>query len=760
MHLPQRNWFLRFPACCLLVTAAALLCCLPPLSRLRVDTQTRVLLEGDQRNLSSYEKVMEILASEAVLVVSMEHTNLFSREGIGAVRRVSQAFASLRGVADVKSLTHSVKPVRRGFSFAMEPLVTAETDAALAALREFCLSHPLMRNVMVSADGTHALLTVTFQRAFSSPLVQRSLRQDIDRILEPFEKEGPRFTLLSVPLIEDELRATFARDTRLIIPFGVVLVSGILWLALRSWRALFLIFINLSFAFIFVSGLWVTLGFELNIFSVVLLPLLAAIQLTLLLHVYLGAQRAWHAGRRGAEGISTMLGEVQKPCAFSTITALFASLSLALSEVKPVHDFGLMAVIGLGVIHGLTFGPGVSLATLCFNWTWKSSHAGASPVSTLPTLVMAWLEIVRRRRSLFLIICLGQMLLAALLAGRIRTDLRAVEFLSRRSPTRLAVEKLDRVFGGINVVQIEFDSGHAGGVNSPQFLGYLDEVQKMAASRPAFSGAYAYPQVLSMMNEIWEGGREGSFRVPENAVLRTLFVTALNAGRYPFLRALCDPEGRVAYLVLRSRDMPVGLYLKSIDEVLAYASKAKLKGVRVSAQSGIHTILESDRRIVDSQLKSVGATFVMIFFSLAGLWRSFTLPWLSIAANAIPLAVVVSLAAAFDVPLNSITILVGAISLGIMADDSVHLLTSWREHRRAGLHCPEALHVTCLALARPMVFASSVLIAILLLFSLSSFPPVRHFGLLSAAGLASAAVAVFSFLPAMLASSKPRSTVS
>ncbi len=752
MNLPPRNWCLRFPRCCLLVAGAALLCFLQPLARLQVDTQTRVLLEGDQRNLSSYEKVMQILGSEAVLVVSMEHPNLFSPEGIGAVRRVSEAFSSMPGVADVKSLTHSVKPVRDGFSFKMEPLVGGETKAALAALREFSLNHPLMKNVMVSAEGTHTLLTMTFRQDTSSPLAQRGLRREVERILEPFQREGLRFTLLSMPLIEDELRAAFTRDVRWMIPCGVVLVSGILWLALRSWRALLLIVLNLSFALCFVPGLWISLGFRLTVFSVILFPLMAAIHLTLLLHLYLGVQRAWRSGLRGVEALSTTLTEVRKPCAFSTITALFASLSLAFSEVGQIRDFGLMAVVGLGLIHGLTFGPGVSLAAYCFDWTWGLTPGVDSPESSRATLVPSWLDMVRRRRSLILMTSLGLMLLGALLSGRIRTDLRAVEFLSRSSPTRLAVEELDRVFGGINVVQIEFDSGRAGGVNDPQFLRYLEGVQQMASSHLDFSGAYAYPQVLAMMHEIWEGGRPGTFRVPESGVLRALFVAALDAGQYPFLRALADQEGRVAYLVLRSRDMPVGRYLQAVDAVLRKAGKSRPKGVRVSAQSGIHTILESDRKIVESQLRSVGSTFLMIFLSLAVLWRSFTLPWLSLATNAIPLSVVVSLAALFDVPLNSITILVGAISLGIMADDSVHLLTAWRGHGRAGLGPGEAMNVTYQALARPVVYTSCVMVAVLLLFSLSSFPPVGHFGLLSAAGLVSAVWAVLSFLPAMLVS--------
>ena len=63
--MPTHAWnpFLRFPRASL---AASLLLCLPfflLLPRFKVSSETRVLLEGDQRNLASYEKVRQILAN-------------------------------------------------------------------------------------------------------------------------------------------------------------------------------------------------------------------------------------------------------------------------------------------------------------------------------------------------------------------------------------------------------------------------------------------------------------------------------------------------------------------------------------------------------------------------------------------------------------------------------------------------------------------------------------------------------------------------
>ena len=114
-----------------------------------------VLLEGDQRNLESYEKVQQILADVEVVVISMELPEVFSVKGIDAILRVSQALEWGIGVTDVKSLTHSVKPIRKGFSFEMIPLVPWDglTEEKLTELKEWALGHPLVKNLMVSEDS-------------------------------------------------------------------------------------------------------------------------------------------------------------------------------------------------------------------------------------------------------------------------------------------------------------------------------------------------------------------------------------------------------------------------------------------------------------------------------------------------------------------------------------------------------------------------------------------------------------------------------
>ena len=77
-----RNPFYRWPLPTLLI---GLVACVPftwQLQNMRIGTDARTLLEGDQRNLASFEKITEILEDNLVLVVSLRTESIFTREAL------------------------------------------------------------------------------------------------------------------------------------------------------------------------------------------------------------------------------------------------------------------------------------------------------------------------------------------------------------------------------------------------------------------------------------------------------------------------------------------------------------------------------------------------------------------------------------------------------------------------------------------------------------------------------------------------------
>ena len=136
------------------------------------------------------------------------------------------------------------------------------------------------------------------------------------------------------------------------------------------------------------------------------------------------------------------------------------------------------------------------------------------------------------------------------------------------------------------------------------------------------------------------------------------------------------------------------------------------------------------------------------------LWRSVKLAATALGISLVPLAVLAILAAINEVPLNSITVMVAALVLGIGIDDAVHLVTHWVQLQKKGVEPITAMGESLDAKGPAILCTSLILIGFSVALVWVSFPPVQDFGWLSAAAYGAALVAVLGWLPSMLAAEK------
>ncbi len=757
------NLFTRFPKASFGGLAALLLPLFWSLKDWQIRSDADALLESNPSQKATLDKVVSVFSGRAIVVVDMECPDVFTAEGLSAIGRVSDALTAVEEVLDVKSLTHSYKPVRKGLSFQMEPLVSsAKSPSDWKRLREYCLSNPLIRNVMVSPDCRHATLTLTFEKPFPDLNSKRDLRANLEAALAEFEAEGLAFEMIGLPLVEEEVHTRIMKDLVRFTPMVFLFLAVVLGLVFRSIGFVLFLMVNQAVALGWIAGSLQWVGYPFTVFTLLLFPLWAGVHLTLLVHLGAACQRAAkHCA--GAEVVPTALREIGKSCCFAVLTTLAGLLSLGLAEIPQVREAGLVGAYGIVVVFLMTFGPGVGIMFLFFTVSASAKRRRLRPLplrflgraeptnaDAADNLPGRWLKGLRRWNGIIWL-SVGLVVFGAILsAPRLRMGVRPIEFLPKDSPARSAGELFNESYGGFNIFQMRLDSGRANGVNQLPFLKYLDNVQKYAAAKPQVSGAYSYSQVLAMMNQIWEQERPRSLKLPDNPLLLRMFSLVLKSQQFPFFEALCDADFRTANLVVRTPDLPSNEYLAIVKDIIRYAEANLPEGVQWSAEQGLHSILEADRQIVASQIKSASTALLAVFGLLSLLWRSWKLASLAVLLNALPVGLVIALAALLNIPLNSITVMTAALAFGIAIDDTVHFVTQWLEEQRNGISKREAIRRAIQIKSLPILCTSLVLGGIFALLAATSFPPVKHFGSLTALAFALALISVFVLLPLCL----------
>ena len=753
----SRNPFVRFPGWLFAIFLLGFIPLTWQSTKVSIDTDPLTLLESDQRHRETFDRIQSFLNNDTVVVVSVESDQIFSQAGFDHIRAISNALGQQPGFVDVKSLTHSYKPVRRGFSLAMEPFVPAGTlsEEQIAGIRQFSVTHPLVRNIMVSPDGKITLITATYKRDLSTQALRQAFRDKTIQLLAPYNSSDYRTRTISLPFIAEEISESFYRDLKLVLPGTALLILLVIGLTLRSFPCLVLLLISELALVAMLPGVLGLAGFSLSPYNLLLLPLLGAINLTMLTHQFT-ALRKTDAALSMDERFSAMLHTVFRPSLFAAITTAIGMGSLSVSGVSQVLDFGVSGIIGIAIIFAWNFGPGLSFLRLgCRAWPSSIGLDSKELRSSNDRPLFRRLGQAAMARRWPAMVVITTLLLPALYAAaHLNLDIRAIRFLSPDSPTRQMAELMDAKMGGINIVQLDFDTGRPNGINQLGFLRGMQAVQDFAEETGDFSSTYSYASLIAMMNGIWEGDESGALSLPTNPLTLNLFVLALKATNYPFLQALCDDSQQTAHLVLRTVDLPSGEFVRLLESADQFAKKNAPEGVAVSAETGLHTILQADREIVDAQLSSLAITLISMLVVMAMLWRSARLAALALGVSLVPLAVLAMLAAGFAVPLNSVTAMIAALVLGISIDDAVHLVTHWLQLRKQGVEPAAALAESLDAKGPAILCTSLILIGFSMALVWMSFPPVQHFGWLSAAAYGAALMAVLWALPAFLATRK------
>lgn len=144
-----------------------------------------------------------------------------------------------------------------------------------------------------------------------------------------------------------------------------------------------------------------------------------------------------------------------------------------------------------------------------------------------------------------------------------------------------------------------------------------------------------------------------------------------------------------------------------------------------------------DGDAISSLARSLVTSVLVIFGAIALLVRTWRPLVAALAANAVPLLVTCAVVWSMSEPLNLVTAFVFLVALGVVVDDTIHILYQWRRGRGlAGSSIEFSVVLTTVILCLGMLLCSA-----------SDFPTTRQFAAYVALALGVAMISDLSVLP-------------
>ncbi|WP_299982378.1 MMPL family transporter [uncultured Pseudoteredinibacter sp.] len=817
----QRPWLGLVLVIALTALAAA------GLPNFKLDASSESLTLENDKDLDYFREVYSRYQSGDFLVVTYRpNADLFSDQSINDLRSLSDELAQIEGVDSVLGmldvpLLYSPKLSLTDLSDEPRTLMSEGVDRELAK-QEFWNS-PIYRDMLLSPDGrTTAILAnlkvdnkylaLVKQRdelraLFKAGQLSAEQQQEYERVSAEFldyrtqaaVKDKARVAKVREVVTSYSDRAEmfvggvtmitadmidFIQSDLTVFGLGIVIfIVLLLAVIFRQWRFIILPLSTCILTAVLMLGLLSWLDWRLTVISSNFVALLLITTLAITIHLVVRFRESYGEHPHWSKGqlVMDMVHYMLRPCLFTALTTVVAFVSLVVSGIRPVIDFGWMMTMGLAVGFCMAF---ILLPAGLMLWPLgePKDNGDQSKAFTL-----SFSRFAEQRGGLVIVLSILAALASAYGISLLKVDNRFIDYFHKDTEIYQGMEAIDRRLGGTMPLEIIIDiapevavAEEVGVEEDDEFSDEFDDEfgDDLFADESAeadtvywFTSAglrkveslhdylESLPEVgkvqsLAIAYKVAKDVNGGSLSDFELAILRQALPDSINDVLVKPYLALEQEQTRISMrLVETSADldrMTIMAKIRdhAINELGFAPEQIHFSGMLVLYNNMLNSLF-------DSQIMTLGAVFIAIMVMFVILFRSFSLALVAIVPNMLAAFMVLGAMGIAGIPLDMMTITIAAITVGIAVDHEIHYITCFkREFAKDGNYIA-TMHRSHGTIGRALYYTAITIIVGFSVLSLSEFIPSIYFGLLTGGSMIAATLASLVLLPKLIILFKP-----
>lgn len=768
---------------------------------------------------------------------------MFSDESINTLKQLRDELASVDGVAsvysmiDVPLLYSPMRPLVEQRE-STRTLLTPGVDRAMVK-QEF-LTSPIYRDMLLSPDGTTSaiLLNLKVNNQYIQMARHRDalrLKRDKEGLTESEEKElavvsaefldyrtataahdaarveivrgivakyqdRAQIFLGGVSMITTDMIAYIKND---LVVFGGALLAFIIFMLaflFRQWRFVVLPLTTCLMSVTLMLGWLSWIDWRLTVISSNFVALLLIMVFAFTIYVVV-RYREIHAIDPDMEQADIVLQTVRDmaiPCLYSALTTIVAFMSLVMSGIRPVIDFGWMMTIGLVIGFILVFI--VLPAGLMILPKGEPKDRGDNSAA----LTVRFSKLAEFHGGKILVLALIIALASAWGITRLEVENRFVDYFKSDSEIHQGLSVIDRQLGGtvtldiildadkntIDIVEaetsdeedpfaegevtvadelvgeedpfadIDSDDAFADENNTPGAapsywfsvagLDQVKQLHKYLESLPEVGKVQSLATVYQLAHDI----NKGKLNDFELNVLRNMLSDDIK--NFLITPYLVDEQQQTRITLRVIETTPDLKRAELVEKIRHYAlNDVGLKPEQVNFTGMLVLYNNMLQSLFASQIATIGVVFVSIMLMMMVLFHSFKIALIAILPNILAAGTVLGAMGLVGIPLDMMTTTIAAIVVGVGVDQAIQYFYRFRIEFAHDQNYIEAMHRSHASIGRAMYYTSVTIIVGFSILMLSQFIPSIYFGVLTAFAMFMAIVGSLTLLPKLILIMKP-----
>ncbi len=736
----RRPW--PFVLAILIVTVAAA----TQLGKLRFSISAEGMMVNGDPARAFFERTVKTFGSDNATAVVVADPHLFDRDKLQAVRKAVEALEALPVVSRTESL-FSVRNIKTVDGYVTTDPYLAKLPASpeeADRIKKEALTNPLIERNLLSPDGTAMAINVYLNTHDYYPGFDLAASKQIGQAIAPLQGKLKTVFHIGLPYVRAAITDRINEDQRLILPLCLLVLVLSLAFSLRRMNAVAIPLLTAGLSVVWTLGLMAALDVPINVMTALVPALLIIIGSTEDIHLVAEYHAGIAQGLKRRAAIQFMADNMGMAVFLTFVTTYLGFLSIAINRLDLLQTFGLVASTGLLLNFLIT----ILLVPVCLRAFGEHPDRGlASGGSNLYERLAGHLlrDVLRYRKTILtgtavIVLCCGAG------AGLLRVNNNSMDYFRKDSPIVVRSEFLHDKLAGMGTLSIVL-TGTNGTFLRVSYLQELQKLQKYLADTGRFDKSVSFADFIAVMHSGIDAEFPGTVYLPATDDLVREYMNFIS---HDIVAPFVSPDYSQARILVR-HDIGSSYDLnKAVEGIKAFAARSIDPGldVRVTGEAYLNSLATD--YMARGQAQSLGLMVAVIFVIISLLFLNMKAGLLAILTNLFPVTVLFGVMGYAGIPLDTGTVMIGAISLGICVDHTMHFMVRYHRGTRAHGDTIRALGDTMRHEVVPIVATAVALAMGFGTLALSQFPPVAHFGLLSAMVMLLALVSTFVITPALL----------
>ncbi len=727
-------------------------------SRLEFVADLKVFFGADNPQLQDLEAFENAFAKHGTVLFTIEsrtEKDVFNREALTAIEELTRASWAMPYSSRVNSISNFSHSWAEGDDLIVEKLVRDPgdlTDEALETIRDFSLSEPLLVNTQLSASGNMALVIVVITSSEESVQNNSEITAFATDLLKTFRDKYPQLDIrLSGSEIFDFAYAEVSRDDMVrLYPVMFVIMAIMMFFLVPSASGVFATLMVVVASALTAMGGAGWLGIDLTSVSGAAPVIVVTLAVADSIHLLVSMLYFMGQGESKPDAIKESLRINLQPVFLTSLTTAVGFLSMVSCDSPPFQDLGI--IVSIGVVAAFFYSITLLPALMTFlPVDSRKMQANAVGKKFIIMDRLGALVVTRRTPLLW-----GMSLLLLILAcgfPRLELSDNFIEYFDERYEIRQVADYIEESIPAFSGIEYLLDSGEEGGINEPAYLRKVEAFTNWCLQQPEVSQVTSMLHTIKRLNMNMHGDDPAYYSIPERRDLVAQYMLLYEMS-LPFghdMNGTVTPDrSAMRFTVLQKRTTTRGL--RDVERRSAEWLTENWKITEPPRATGMGIMFAHiSERNIKSMLRSTSLALLIISGILIFAFRSLKIGLFSLIPNVLPAVMTFGLWGLLVGNVNMAVSYIGAMSLGIVVDDTVHFLSKYlRARRELNMEPVKAIQYSFHTVGLALLTTSLVLSAGFSVLLLSGFVVNSVMGILMAIAILFALVADFFFLPPLL----------